>query len=70
MKEKFWKILVTGERLAMVPRGERPTAKTLAGMGSSVSDAVRMLLVRVAEKAAMRAAGWAKGKRAVRPTLS
>jgi DNA-damage-inducible protein J len=53
-------------------------AKTLAGMGISVSDAVRMLLVRVAaEKAlpfevrvpnatsvkAMRAADQAKGKR-------
>ena len=53
-------------------------AKTLAGMGISVSDAVRMLLVRVAaEKAlpfevrvpntttvkAMRAADRAKGKR-------
>jgi DNA-damage-inducible protein J len=53
-------------------------ARTLAGMGISVSDAVRMLLVRVAaEKAlpfevrdpnattvkAMRAAGRAKGKR-------
>jgi DNA-damage-inducible protein J len=53
-------------------------AKTLAGMGISVSDAVRMLLVRVAaEKAlpfdvkipnattvkAMRAAGKGKGKR-------
>ena len=52
--------------------------KTLAGMGISVSDAVRMLLVRVAaEKAlpfdvkvpnvttakAMRAAGQGKGKR-------
>jgi DNA-damage-inducible protein J len=54
-------------------------AKTLAGMGISVSDAVRMLLVRVAaEKAlpfdvkvpnaktakAMRAANKGKGKRA------
>ena len=53
-------------------------AKTLAAMGMSVSDAVRMLLVRVAaEKAlpfevkvpnattvkAMRAAGRGKGKR-------
>ena len=53
-------------------------AKTLAEMGISVSDAVRMLLVRVAaEKAlpyevripnattvtAMRAADWSKGKR-------
>ena len=53
-------------------------AKTLAGMGISVSDAVRMLLVRVAaEKAlpfevkapnaatvkAMRAANQGKGKR-------
>jgi DNA-damage-inducible protein J len=57
---------------------KRRAAKTLAGMGISVSDAVRMLLVRVAaEKAlpfdvkvpnattvkAMRAADKGKGKR-------
>jgi DNA-damage-inducible protein J len=57
---------------------KRLAAKTLAGMGISVSDAVRMLLVRVAaEKAlpfevkvpnattvkAMRAADRGKGKR-------
>ena len=57
---------------------KQKAAKTLAGMGISVSDAVRMLLVRVAaEKAlpfevrvpnattvkAMRAADRAKGKR-------
>jgi len=59
-------------------RTKEEAAKTLAGMGISVSDAVRMLLVRVAaEKAlpfevrvpiattvkAMRAANQAKGKR-------
>ncbi|HLG98545.1 MAG TPA: type II toxin-antitoxin system RelB/DinJ family antitoxin [Bryobacteraceae bacterium] len=57
---------------------KQKAAKTLAGMGISVSDAVRMLLVRVAaEKAlpfevrvpnattvkAMRIANQAKGKR-------
>ncbi len=57
---------------------KRTAAKTLAGMGISVSDAVRMLLVRVvAERAlpfevkipntttvrAMRAADKGKGKR-------
>lgn len=57
---------------------KRRAAKTLAGMGISVSDAVRMLLVRVAaERAlpfevkvpnatterAMRAANKGKGKR-------
>ena len=59
-------------------RTKQRAAKTLAGMGISVSDAVRMLLIRVAaEKAlpfdvkvpnvrtvnAMRGAGQGKGKR-------
>ncbi len=62
---------------------KRNAATTLAGMGISVSDAVRMLLVRVAaEKAlpfdvrvpnattvkAMKSADLRKGKRAKSPT--
>jgi len=65
-------------RVRVEVKTKQRAAKTLAGMGISVSDAVRMLLVRVAaEKAlpfdvkipnattvkAMRAADKGKGKR-------